>query len=437
MSTREPLANLVAARGDAPFLVGPGHESCSGTEFAGQVAAARARLDEDGSAAGRVVAVDLMSDVASLATFVAHLDRGDVVLPLSPREPALARRALAVRVADFTLAGGGTILSTSGSMGAPKLVVHSNEAHRSSAARSAAACGFRPGHTWLLSLPLHHVGGLQIVMRAILSGGAIAIGGVLENALLERGPTHVSLVATQLRRLLESPPATAALQSAEMVLLGGGPVPVALREHAVREGIPIAVSYGSTESTALACMSTDPGDLARENCAGRPFVAGDVRINAQWEIEIRGPTLFSGYLQRDGLQRPLTRDGWFATGDLGRLEEGTLFVEGRRDRQFISGGENVHPERIEAALRSQPGVERAVVVSVPDEEFGMRPVAFLQTSRPRAAIEAALREQVPGYMVPAAFYELPHALAGPVKPALLSLAEMACAPSASRLQSLR
>ena len=357
-------------------------------------------------------------------------------MPLSPREPTLARRALATRVADFTPPSAGTLLSTSGSMGTPKLVLHSLAAHCASAERTAAACDFGPNHTWLLSLPLHHVGGLQIVMRAILSGGAIAVGGALEHAIVQQRPTHVSLVATQLRRLLESEDATAALRTARMVLLGGGPVPLALREHALQEQIPIAVSYGSTESTALACMSEAPEDLVLENCAGRPLVPGDVRVNANWEIEIRGPTMFTGYVGPEGLQDPRTDDGWFATSDLGRLEGGALFVDGRRDRQFISGGENVHPERIEAALRSQPGVERAVVVPVPDEEFGMRPVAFLETARPRADIETALREQVPGYMVPARFYELPRALAGPVKPALLSLAEMACEPAANQLTAL-
>ena len=102
-------------------------------------------------------------------------------------------------------------------------------------------------------------------------------------------------------------------------------------------------------------------------------------ISKDGEILVGGRTLARGYVTGRGL-RPLTdAEGWFHSGDLGELDgTGRLRVAGRRDNMFISGGENIHPEAIEAALNGLPGVARSVVVAVPDAEFGRRPVAFVQ-----------------------------------------------------------
>jgi O-succinylbenzoic acid--CoA ligase len=123
---------------------------------------------------------------------------------------------------------------------------------------------------------------------------------------------------------------------------------------------------------------------------------------------VRGETLFAGYVEGEGLDRTLDAEGWFHTGDLGELDgEGNLHVWGRLDNLFISGGENIQPEEIEAALERIDGVERAIVVPVPDSEFGERPAAFVQMTDDEpdpGRLIGALEEALPRFKVPVAFY---------------------------------
>ena len=171
----------------------------------------------------------------------------------------------------------------------------------------------------------------------------------------------------------------------------------------------------------IAC--TMPGDsIEHLLTSGRPLVEGTVSVSSEDEILVRGETLFQGYLQSDGtLDRPLTEDGWFATGDLGFLDdEGYLHVTGRRDNMFVSGGENIQPEEIEKHLCALEGVEEAMVVAVDDDEWGQRPVAFVRMANrqkaPLRRLEEELREVLPGYMIPNAVLPWPEDLvAGGIK----------------------
>ena len=109
----------------------------------------------------------------------------------------------------------------------------------------------------------------------------------------------------------------------------------------------------------------------------------ELRIEADGEICVGGKTLFRGYWTNGSCQQPFTADGFFRTGDIGKIDgNGFLHVTGRKDNMFISGGENIQPETIEAALNECPGVRQSLVVPVPDNEFGQRPVAFVETDTP-------------------------------------------------------
>jgi len=132
-------------------------------------------------------------------------------------------------------------------------------------------------------------------------------------------------------------------------------------------------------------------------------------IAADGEILVRGETLFQGYGQGGGGLLTLDADGWYPTGDLGRLDDGGfLHVTGRKDNLFISGGENIQPEEIEAALQQLDGVAQAVVVPVSDVAFGFRPVAFVQGEGVRLdGLAARLVPTLPKYMIPVAFYAWP------------------------------
>jgi O-succinylbenzoic acid--CoA ligase len=316
---------------------------------------------------------------------------------------------------------------TSGTTGASKVAVLSGGDVCASARNANRVLGLTARDRWLLSLPLHHVSGIGVVFRSLLASAAIAVPSddePLAAAIERTRPTHVSLVATQLYRLLRDETAAAALARCKGVVMGGGPTPESLVREAVARGIPLVMSYGMTETAAMICC-TRPGDpLERLLSSGKPLVDGTVSISDDGEILVRGDQLFLGYLQPDGsLDRPLTDDGWFRTGDLGHFDNaGYLHVTGRKDSMFISGGENIQPEEIESALHNLDGVEEAIVVAVDDEEWGRRPVAFLRMAEGRtfdaAALQQALRGVLPGYKVPRAYHALPEVLAQPgLKPA--------------------
>jgi len=328
----------------------------------------------------------------------------------------------------------GTLLATSGSAGRPKLVAHTLEQHLASARSACDFLGLGASDRLLLSLPTWHAGGLGIVFRAILSGARLnvpAAGAALAESLTRHRPTHVSLVATQLARLLEDAGAVTALRACRGVLVGGGPVPAALRERALGLQVPLVVTYGATETASFVVASADRALVARDQCAGRPLPQRDVRVDASGEIRVGGPTLFAGYLDSGVLRPGRDETGLWATGDLGRLEDGALYVTGRKDRMFVSGGENVQPEEIEAALLALDGVDAAVVVAVEHAEFGARPVAFVAGSALEAtALDAALRDVLPGYKTPDAYYRFPTDGGERLKPDLVRLTALANDPVA-------
>lgn len=302
-----------------------------------------------------------------------------------------------------------TIIFTSGSTGVPKAALHTFGNHYYNALGSNANIALQPGDRWLHSLPLYHVGGLSILFRCLLAGATVALprpGTSLGEAIAGLQATHVSLVATQFLRLLQE---DADLRGIKAVLLGGGPIPAYLVDEAVARRLPIHTSYGLTEMASQ--VTTTPPDASPEmlRTAGRVLPNREISISEAGEILVRGQTLFAGYVEGESVDYPLDASGWFHTGDLGGLDqEGYLRITGRRDNLFISGGENVQPEEIEEALSRLEGIEEAVVVPVPDEEFGARPFAFVRTNGVALEYLAQTLEQVlPRFKIPVAFQGWP------------------------------
>lgn len=203
-------------------------------------------------------------------------------------------------------------------------------------------------------------------------------------------------------------------------------MPEALLDEAAEAGLPIHTSYGMTE-TASQVTTTPPGASRRElRTSGRVLPHRELRVSDDGEILVRGRTLFAGYLDGESLRDPTDSDGWFRTGDLGSLDEkGYLTVHGRRDNRFVSGGENVQPEEVEAALKRLPGVEEAVVVPVPDEEFGHRPAAFVRGGADALSLSEELSALLPRFMVPVAFHPWPEDVSSGMKPDRSRLARLA------------
>ena len=303
-----------------------------------------------------------------------------------------------------------TLVFTSGSTGTPKAALHTFGNHYYSALGSNENIALGPGDRWLLSLPLYHVGGLSILFRCLLGGAAMVLaepGEKSGESIAKYGVTHVSLVSTQLRRLLSEGDASESLKA---VLLGASGIPASLLEQAANRNLPVYTSYGLTE---MASQVTTTSGASREELetSGRVLPYREVSISGESEILVRGETLFSGYVEGDKVERPLDREGWFHTKDLGELgADGYLRVLGRRDNLFISGGENVQPEEIEEALLHLEGVLQAAVAPVPDPEFGFRPVAFVRTAGggfDPENLRASLEKVLPRFKVPVAFHEWP------------------------------
>jgi O-succinylbenzoic acid--CoA ligase len=310
----------------------------------------------------------------------------------------------------------GTILFTSGSSGTPKAVLHTLGNHYYNAHGSNRNISIKPGDRWLLSLPLYHVGGLAILFRSFLAAGTVVLPDEnlsLEKTLQNFEITHISLVPTQLMRLLRQEDNINALRKMKAVLLGGAPIPGHLIQKAMANRLAIFTSYGSTEMSSQ-ITTTAPGDSAAElDSAGRLLPYREIMIHEKSEILVRGKTLFKGYLVRGGLNPARDDDGWFHSGDLGIMnDKGYLKIFGRKDNMFISGGENVYPEEIELALCQLEGVLNAVVVAWDHAEFGKRPVAFVKTADNSehllTSLKERLRKVLPAFKIPDDFLPWPN-----------------------------
>jgi len=397
-------------------------------------AAARAER-QSGVIRGNIAGVALGQTVEAIVLLRALMRLGAVACMINPRWPqnevdrAMTAAGCTRRIDRFTLEGAdaeaeqtemeagqpATVIFTSGSTGDPKPAVHSADNHRQSALAGNANIPLQPGDRWLLSLPLHHVGGIGILFRCAAAGAAVAVPDPempLARALDILHPTHLSLVPTQLHRLLDDQDAARRLARVKTVLMGGAPIPPSLVQRAFQLGIPIHTSYGLTE-TSSQITATRPGDdLDALMTVGAPLTPGTVSISPGSEIFVRGKTLFLGYLQNKTLYRPLDANGWFATGDLGRFDNnGRLIVTGRRDNMFISGGENVQPEEVERRLCALPGVQQALVVPVQDDEYGEVGAAFIKMAHASppdpVRLAAQLREQLPPCKIPKHFRPWP------------------------------
>ncbi|MFM7262078.1 MAG: AMP-binding protein [bacterium] len=399
---------------------------------------------------GDAISVDATPTVAYCTMFMASILHGIRLMPIAPSLPVKLRaeRELAVRVRDALSAheladlvrarhsaplkrsrthlnSGGLVIGTSGSGGQPKLVFLPNLALRDAAQSGAARVGFQQGHVWHASLPLHHVGGAMILMRALAGNAAIRLAPPPRRWSDLKGCTHASLVPTQLAGLLDDP--SDPPSSLVAILLGGAPSSQSLRDRAVARGVPLYASYGLTESCGqIAACRVQRGDPA--TLAGPAIGNTEIRIDVEpdsaagiGEILLEGPVLAEGNYV-DGSVVPQAVP--FRTRDAGFLDAaGRLHVVGRLDAMFISGGRNIHPETIERALCELSCVRSACVVGVPHAKWGMRPVAFVDLcDAPPQPLATLLAESLERFMIPDTYFALPADEIAAMKPSRARLA---------------
>lgn len=267
------------------------------------------------------------------------------------------------------------LVFTSGTSGRPKIVRLSRRALDAAARAHGEALPWRDEDRWLLALPLAHVGGFSILTRCLYARRTIVLmpdAPFDADRLIETAEAHrvtlLSVVPTMLEPLVHrSPPS-----SLRAILVGGAGARTSLIAAAREAGWPVLPTFGMSETAAQVCTQR-LGD-ERTSGTGPPLPGVEVRIGQSGQIEVRGPTLMDGYLGE-----PARVEGtFFSTGDLGRLDaDGHLHVEGRVDHRILSGGENVDPLEVEAALLEHPAIAQACVLGEPDDTWGQVVVAFV------------------------------------------------------------
>ncbi|HCU99645.1 MAG TPA: 2-succinylbenzoate-CoA ligase, partial [Dehalococcoidia bacterium] len=280
-----------------------------------------------------------------------------------------------------------------------------------SASASALNLGLDPSDRWLACLPLNHVGGLSIPIRSAIYGTTVELHSRFEPDAVNRAVrsgdvTLLSVVPTMLRRMLNADDLSFG-SSLRAVLVGGGPVAPGLLERATERGLPVVQTYGLTEACSQVTTLAPSEAMSHLGSAGRALLSAEVRVDASvgeaGEILIRGPAVTTGYFRNPEATKAAFSDGWLQTGDIGFFDKDAfLTVLDRRDDVIISGGENVYPAEVEAALLAYPGIEAAAVVGVSDDEWGQRVVAAVVSHLPVELdrVEPLLRSRLAGYKIP-------------------------------------
>ncbi len=327
-----------------------------------------------------------------LAIFFAAWRMGKAVYPLNPRLPhqAIQKRlqetsahlfmknlSSPIAIDSFNGNSIATLIETSS---ASKIACHRLDSHFIAANAALQALSITPNSSYRLNLPLFHIAGIALALRTFIAGACILL------PTSKQPETHLSLVPTQLFRLLEAP---FSMPKLKCLLIGGAPLSKTLRDKALQQKLPLYSTYGMTEASSMVALQP-PG----KPTAILPHI--QCKLSDENEILLQGPSLLNNYWGQE------PQKGWFATKDIGKIQNGELEILGRKDRQFISGGENIHPEEIERQLLQLPHVIEAQVHPEEDLEFGMRPVARLYCSEtfPQDEIQKQLEKHLPRFKVP-------------------------------------
>ena len=407
-----PIHSACLAQADHPALVAQG-QTWSAADLLDAVTRAAGALRGAGVGPGVVVALCGPPSAEWVVTFHALGWLGATAAPLPPRAtPEEHARALAALEPDLLLlthglpselrralqAQGGRFPSelppgpppperawpldevrvrvlTSGSTGAPRPVPLTTLQVLLSCFGSAVRLGHDPQDRWLCCLPLHHVGGLMILLRCAFYGTTVLLQERFDPQRVARAldageASQVSLVPAMLERVLEARPALPFPPRLRAILLGGDACPPALLERCRALGAPVAITWGMTEAGSQLCTRR-PGDLTPEGGCGAPLPF--VRVRAQeGRLVVEGPLVSAG-------------EGRLVTRDLGAVERGVVHVHGRLEDALISGGETLAVGEVEAVLREHPALADVAVLPLPDARWGERPAALVV---PRPGCEA-------------------------------------------------
>jgi malonyl-CoA/methylmalonyl-CoA synthetase len=428
------LQSRFPADRSAPCLLLPDGDDLSYGALEDGVGRSAALLHAKGVGVGDRVAAQTAKSPEALMLYLATLQVGAVFLPLNPAytpaevayfredaEPALfvtdavalAREAgtLSPRT-DIHDAGPddlAALVYTSGTTGRAKGAMLSHDNLASNALALQTAWGFTGDDILLHALPIFHVHGLFVAIHCALLSGApmLWLPRFEEDAVLAALPraTVMMGVPTFYTRLLADPRFTAEA-AAHMRLFISGSAPLlesAFDAFEARTGMRILERYGMSEAQMITTNPLDGERLA--GSVGFPLPGVSVRIGGDEQagvVEIAGPSITSGYWRNpEKTAQAFTADGFFITGDIGRLDaDGRLWLSGRANDLIISGGLNVYPKEIELVLDELPGVTESAVIGVGHPDFGEAVVAVIAGAGDEAAVVAACRARLAAFKTP-------------------------------------
>jgi len=298
------------------------------------------------------------------------------------------------------------IILTSGTTGIPKAVQLSYSNFETSCSNWNSFLQFEPTDQFLCCLPLHHIGGLAVLIRALLYGFSVnLVEEFQENIILKNIQSHhvtiISLVPTMLKRILDLNRGIDVLRSLRWILLGGGPSPEYLLDICIKEKLNIVKVYGMSET----CSGTFGLKLLEEPSnkfyAGRPFPGVKVWTEND-EIHISGPMIMKGYVgEKDA-------NDTHNSHDLGKIDDDNLlFLHIRRKDLIVSGGENVNPIEVEESLMNIKGISDAAVVGKNDKEWGQKVTAYI-VSIPieNELLHSELQKSLSPYKIPKEYIQV-------------------------------
>ncbi len=320
----------------------------------------------------------------------------------------------------FSKTNNAVILFTSGSSGKPKAVVHTFESLYASASSIDSEFELSSSDIWLASLPLYHIGGFMILVRALLSGSAVYFPKSLSEqeiayAMKNSRSTHVSVVSTMLKRFINinlRPD-----KSLRYLFLGGGSSSDELCSMAIKSGWPVVKVYGSSETCSMVTASKIEQD--KISSSGKALKDNLIMIEND-EILVKSRSLFKEYFNDETATKEKLKDGIYYTGDNGWIDEnGFLYIKARRTDLIISGGENISVSEIESALLSNPIVKDAFAFGIPHEHWGDIICAAVVSSDKNAdSLKSFLRQKIAGFKIPKQIYfvdEIPRNEMGKIK----------------------
>jgi O-succinylbenzoic acid--CoA ligase len=337
----------------------------------------------------------------------AALQGGASMVLEDPAWPAAWKHEMAERASMLeNVAQPAFLVATSGTTGLPKWCIHSSDTLLCAAGGYRERFGSRGIIHAVNVLPVQHIGGLMPFVRCLACDGRVHQADYRSAASLAEAPfpleeASISLVPTQLRRMLQETEAAALLRRFALVLVGGAACPPGLLKQAREAGLRLSPCYGSTETAAMV-TALDPDDfLAGTTGVGKALPHAGVGVDEQGRVHVQADSLLLGYLPAvEGFSRAP-----FIMGDIGSIDsEGNLDIHGRSDRVIITGGKKVHPERVEAAAVETGLVIDAACRGCPDEDWGTRVEldVTVRSATPelKSSLLAELKRRLPSYAVP-------------------------------------